>query len=78
MCYNQTESVEDIPEGFAWKPIHGDKFWPPTHVLSVSAGTGMQLCMMTLVSLVFTFLSTNPNAKCKHLGYKEGEANQKQ
>ena len=33
-------------------------FRPPTHImlLSVSAGTGVQICIMTLVSLVFACL----------------------
>ena len=67
MCCNQAKSVEDIPEGFVWKPVHGDEFLPPTHImLSVLAGTGMQLCMMTLVSLMFAclgFLSLVPNCE---------------
>lgn len=39
-----------------WKPVHGGEFWPPTNImLSVSAGTGVQLCM-ALVSLVLVCL----------------------
>lgn len=66
MCCNQAEFVKHIPEGSAWKPVYGEEFWSPTHItLSVLAGTGMQLCMMTLVSLVFAclgFLSPNCEA----------------
>ena len=65
MCGNQVESVEGVPEYSAWKPVCSDDFWSPTCImLSVLAGTGMQLCMMTLVSLVFACLGfLSPNCK---------------
>lgn len=49
---------EDIQEDFGWKLVHGDVFRPPTMImlLSVSAGTGVQICIMTLVSLLFACL----------------------
>ena len=49
---------EDIQEDFGWKLVHGDVFRPPTNImlLSVSAGTGVQICIMTLVSLLFACL----------------------
>ena len=56
MYCNQAESVEDIPEGFEWTPFHGDVFQPSMSIMSASAGTGMQMYMMTLVSLVFACL----------------------
>ncbi|XP_065888892.1 transmembrane 9 superfamily member 2-like [Dysidea avara] len=58
MRYNQAESAEDIQEDFGWKLVHGDVFRPPTNImlLSVSAGTGVQICIMTLVSLLFACL----------------------
>ena len=63
MCGNQAESVKGILEHCLWKPVCGDESRLPTHImLSVLAGTGMQLCMMILVSLVFSclgFLSPN-------------------
>ena len=56
LVHHLVESVEDVPEGFAWKPGHFDEFQLPSCIMSVSAGTGMQLCMMNLVSLLFTCL----------------------
>ena len=54
MCYNQADFVKDIPEGFGWKPVHVDEFWPPKHImLSVSAGIGMlHLCMILVLTQV--------------------------
>ena len=69
MHYNQAESAVSCVKilvafqlitksNFGWKLVHGDVFRPPTHImlLSVSVGTGVQICIMTLVSLVFACL----------------------
>ena len=65
ICCNQANSVEDISEGSAWKPVHSDDFQSPTHImLSVLADSGMQLCMMTFVSRVFACLGLlSPNCE---------------
>ena len=58
MYWNLAVSIEDLPEGFVWKPVHGDEFWPPAHMLSISVGTEMQLCMMTLRHLCLPALAS--------------------
>eukprot|EP01137_Pigoraptor_chileana_P023691 Opistho-2@90415 len=57
--YNQTDlSQEDAQEEFGWKLVHGDVFRAPSFamLLAVSVGTGVQVLVMTLISLVFACL----------------------
>ncbi|KAL8347789.1 hypothetical protein RB601_002889 [Gaeumannomyces tritici] len=52
-------SVEDgVQEDSGWKLVHGDVFRTPSHplLLSVFLGTGVQLFMMTGVTIVFAML----------------------
>ena len=65
VCCNQPDSVENIPGRSAWKPVHSYDFHSPTRImLSVLAGSGMQLCMMTFVSLLFACLGLlSPNCE---------------
>lgn len=53
--YNQIDSGEDAQEEFGWKLVHGDIFRPPRKgmLLSVFVGSGVQVFIMTLVTLVF-------------------------
>lgn len=56
--YNQIDSGEDVQEEFGWKLVHGDVFRPPRKgmLLSVLLGSGIQILMMTLVTLGFACL----------------------
>uniref|UniRef100_A0A646QFR8 Transmembrane 9 superfamily member n=1 Tax=Hemiscolopendra marginata TaxID=943146 RepID=A0A646QFR8_9MYRI len=56
--YNQTDSMEDAQEEFGWKLVHGDVFRPPRKgmILAVFLGSGIQVFVMTLVTLVFACL----------------------
>lgn len=56
--YNQIDSGEDAQEEFGWKLVHGDVFRPPRKgmLLSVLIGSGVQLCSMTGITLVFACL----------------------
>ncbi|KAL7747002.1 Transmembrane 9 superfamily member 2 [Sorochytrium milnesiophthora] len=61
--YNAVDAQEDAQEDFGWKLVHGDVFRPPAHpmMLSVLVGTGVQLLVMTLVTLAFAVLGVlNP------------------
>jgi len=51
----QIDSGEDAQEEFGWKLVHGDIFRPPRKgmLLSVFVGSGVQVFIMTLVTLVF-------------------------
>ncbi|CAO3607049.1 unnamed protein product [Mucor hiemalis] len=60
--YNAVDAQEDVQEDYGWKLVHGDIFRPPGRpmMLSVLAGSGVQLIAMTgltLVFAVFGFLS---------------------
>lgn len=56
--YNQIDTGEDVQEEFGWKLVHGDVFRPPRKgmLLSVLLGSGIQVLMMTLVTLGFACL----------------------
>jgi len=56
--YNQIDSGEDAQEEFGWKLVHGDVFRPPRKgmILSVFIGSGVQVLIMTVVTLVFACL----------------------
>jgi len=56
--YNQMDSLEDAQEEFGWKLVHGDVFRPPRKgmFLAVLVGNGVQLFVMTLITLVFACL----------------------
>uniref|UniRef100_A0A4D5R996 Transmembrane 9 superfamily member n=2 Tax=Scolopendra TaxID=41364 RepID=A0A4D5R996_SCOVI len=56
--YNQTDSMEDAQEEFGWKLVHGDVFRPPRKgmLLAVFLGSGVQVFVMTLITLVFACL----------------------
>ncbi|KAI5704621.1 hypothetical protein M8J75_007314 [Diaphorina citri] len=52
------DSGEDVQEEFGWKLVHGDVFRPPRKgmLLSVLLGSGIQILMMTMVTLAFACL----------------------
>ncbi|XP_064120966.1 transmembrane 9 superfamily member 2-like isoform X2 [Macrobrachium nipponense] len=56
--YNQIEAGEDAQEEYGWKLVHGDVFRPPRRgmLLSVLVGSGVQVLIMTLVTLLFACL----------------------
>jgi len=56
--YNQMDAGEDAQEEFGWKLLHGDVFRPPRKgmFLSILVGSGVQVLLMTLVTLVFACL----------------------
>eukprot|EP00899_Mesostigma_viride_P019725 jgi/Mesvir1/27754/Mv07442-RA.1 len=56
--YNQLETQDEAQEETGWKLVHGDVFRPPAFagLLSVFAGTGVQLFGMTLITMVFALL----------------------
>ncbi|OQR70601.1 transmembrane 9 superfamily member 2-like [Tropilaelaps mercedesae] len=57
--YNQLDSCgEDAHEEFGWKLVHGDVFRPPQKgmLLAVLAGSGVQIFIMTLITLLFACL----------------------
>ncbi|XP_055342343.1 transmembrane 9 superfamily member 2-like [Paramacrobiotus metropolitanus] len=53
--YNQLENSDDAQEEYGWKLIHGDVFRAPHKgmILSVLVGSGSQVLVMTLITLVF-------------------------
>eukprot|EP00596_Hydrurales_sp_CCMP1899_P000605 CAMPEP_0119047608 /NCGR_PEP_ID=MMETSP1177-20130426/54148_1 /TAXON_ID=2985 /ORGANISM="Ochromonas sp, Strain CCMP1899" /LENGTH=528 /DNA_ID=CAMNT_0007022411 /DNA_START=109 /DNA_END=1692 /DNA_ORIENTATION=- len=54
--YNDAASIEDAKEESGWKLVHGDVFRPPSTypmLFSVFVGSGTQLCLMFLATLVF-------------------------
>ncbi|KAI9250760.1 hypothetical protein BY458DRAFT_493758 [Sporodiniella umbellata] len=56
--YNALEAQEDVQEDYGWKLVHGDVFRAPNHnmLLSVLVGGGIQLMVMTGLTLVFAVL----------------------
>lgn len=57
--YNQLDPLgEDAHEEFGWKLVHGDVFRPPQKgmLLAVLAGSGVQIFIMTLITLLFACL----------------------
>ncbi|CAF0949458.1 unnamed protein product [Adineta ricciae] len=59
--YNQmieTINEDDAQEEFGWKLVHGDIFRSPPHglLLAVLIGNGMQIAIMSLITLVFACL----------------------
>ncbi|KAK2719092.1 transmembrane 9 superfamily member 2-like [Artemia franciscana] len=58
--YNQIDSSDEaqFDENFGWKLVHGDVFRRPRKrmLLSVLVGSGVQVFLMTLVTLVFACL----------------------
>jgi len=55
--YNQLEPNEEAEET-GWKLVHGDVFRPPSRpmLLAVLVGSGVQVCMCTVILLVFAML----------------------
>uniref|UniRef100_A0A8C4N3W7 Transmembrane 9 superfamily member n=1 Tax=Eptatretus burgeri TaxID=7764 RepID=A0A8C4N3W7_EPTBU len=55
--YNQAET-EEAQEEYGWKLVHGDVFRPPRAgmLLSVFLGSGMQIFIMTFITLFFACL----------------------
>lgn len=56
--YNSVDVDEDVQEDYGWKLVHGDVFRPPNRplLLSILAGSGIQLAVMTGLTLVFAVL----------------------
>lgn len=56
--YNQLESADDAQEEFGWKLVHGDVFRPPRYamLLSVLLGSGVQVIIMAMITLIFACL----------------------
>lgn len=57
--YNNSNNGEDVgEEEFGWKLVHGDVFRPPTHplLLSVFLGSGIQIGIMSLITLFLACL----------------------
>ncbi|XP_043642141.1 transmembrane 9 superfamily member 2 [Drosophila teissieri] len=56
--YNQMDSGEDAQEEFGWKLVHGDVFRPPRKgmLLSVFLGSGVQVLVMSMITLAFACL----------------------
>ena len=52
------QTLEEAQEESGWKPVHGDVFAPETSpmLLSVLAGTGVQIFAMVLAAMVFAIL----------------------
>ncbi len=52
-AYNEIHTLEEAQEESGWKLVHGDVFRPPSFplILSVLAGTGKVLFLLTLSSL---------------------------
>mmetsp|Transcript_6475 Transcript_6475/g.6764 ORF Transcript_6475/g.6764 Transcript_6475/m.6764 type:complete len:633 (-) Transcript_6475:318-2216(-) len=58
-AYNEIHTLEEAQEESGWKLVHGDVFRPPTFspiVLSVLAGTGVQLLAMVFCTLGFSLV----------------------
>jgi len=53
--YNESDNLEDAQEESGWKLVHGDVFRRPPYrkTLAVCAGTGIQILMMTVITLAF-------------------------
>lgn len=56
--YNQLETQDEAQEETGWKLVHGDVFRPPLNssLLCVYVGTGVQVFLMTLVTMIFALL----------------------
>lgn len=56
--YNEVNIDDDISDESGWKLVHADVFRPPQRklLLSVLLGSGSQLFLMTLVTIVFALL----------------------
>jgi len=56
--YNNLQNGDDVEEEFGWKLVHGDVFRPPTKclILSVFVGTGIQIAVMSLITLFLACL----------------------
>jgi transmembrane 9 superfamily protein 2/4 len=63
--YNEMQTLEEAQEESGWKLVHGDVFRPPSFspmLLSVLAGSGMQILAMTLATMVCALLGlTSPD-----------------
>ncbi|CAF1419139.1 unnamed protein product [Adineta steineri] len=53
-----TINEDDMQEEFGWKLVHGDVFRPPRYglLLSVLIGNGIQIAIMSLITLIFACL----------------------
>lgn len=57
--YNEMQTLEEAQEESGWKLVHGDVFRPPSFspiLLSVLAGTGIQLLAMTFCTMLCALL----------------------
>lgn len=56
--YNSAQSGDDVEEEFGWKLVHGDVFRAPTKclLLSVFTGSGVQIGIMSFLTLVLACL----------------------
>eukprot|EP01100_Stratorugosa_tubuloviscum_P000651 TRINITY_DN1143_c0_g2_i1.p1 TRINITY_DN1143_c0_g2~~TRINITY_DN1143_c0_g2_i1.p1 ORF type:complete len:630 (-),score=245.86 TRINITY_DN1143_c0_g2_i1:107-1996(-) len=56
--YKEMETLEEAQEETGWKLVHGDVFRPPANsmLLSVLIGTGVQVLVMTLITMIFAVL----------------------
>lgn len=53
--YNELQTMEEAQEESGWKLVHGDVFRPPLFsplLLSVLAGTGVQIAVMVVVAMI--------------------------
>eukprot|EP00929_Paragymnodinium_shiwhaense_P050128 TRINITY_DN25265_c0_g1_i1.p1 TRINITY_DN25265_c0_g1~~TRINITY_DN25265_c0_g1_i1.p1 ORF type:complete len:646 (+),score=142.48 TRINITY_DN25265_c0_g1_i1:73-2010(+) len=56
--YNELTTAEEKQEDTGWKLVHGDVFRKPefSKLLSVSVGCGLQILLMSIVTLLFALL----------------------
>merc|ERR1712194_838314 len=56
--YNEIASLEEATEETGWKLVHGDVLRKPAHskLLAVSIGSGVQIFLMSVVTLTLSFL----------------------
>jgi len=57
--YNEMQTLEEAQEESGWKLVHGDVFRPPSFspiLLAVLTGTGVQLLVMTMCTMVCALL----------------------
>jgi len=56
--YNNLQNADDVEEEFGWKLVHGDVFRPPSKclLLSVFVGSGIQIAVMSLITLFLACL----------------------
>lgn len=63
--YNEMQTLEEAQEESGWKLVHGDVFRPPSYspmLLSVLAGSGVQILAMTVCTMVCALLGlTSPS-----------------